>query len=70
MPYICRNASNKTPSVPRWPDGSEEFLPEGHPDVAGYRNRPPLHGRAAKVVAGIEAAERYYFAFRNLFPAT
>lgn len=57
MPYIFRNAQNKIIGLTHQPNGSSEYLPEGHPEVVAFRNPPVGPDPAAEIVAGIQAAQ-------------
>lgn len=61
MPYVLRDTSGKVKGTLRWKpvDSAEgnEFLPEDHPEVVAFRNRPkPDQGPspADKIIAALK----------------
>ena len=59
MPYVHRDENNAVVKITSRPSGSDEKLPEDHPDVVAFRNRPrPLtrNEREQALAVALDAA--------------
>lgn len=56
MPYVHRNEHGKVTTVTRWPNGSDEFLPDDNPEVVAITDPPPLPPQFEQEARDIEKA--------------